>query len=231
MYNINPTSYETEKFFYATPDTKASNLFEKYAHPALTLKQQQTYIALDLEMSGLNPVKDKIIQIGWIPMQFSDNKFRIKKGINTNIDVPHVNNNVLKLTELTQTDLNHAPKLQQILPQLNLNQTFIGHHLSTDLEFLFMALNLNQQEIVQCHYLDSFYLANKKLNLHQCKNHKLQTLKDYYKIEAPMHHAYYDAISSALIYYYIQNDIKPEQVSRINLTELKPAEWIEIMNI
>lgn len=218
-----PFTYEAEAFFYPHQENKASKLFKKYCTQNYSLKDDQEYIALDLEMSGLDPVSDKIIQIAWIPIKFHQGNIKINHPLFSNIKVPNVKKNVLNLTKIKQIDLNQAPEIEKVLAKIDMqNTTFIGHHVVTDLEFLYFNLAKYQNDkLVPSKYLDSFYLSNQKLK-NTVRNHKLITLEKHFKIEAPQHNAYADALASALIFYYLKYDIPLKKIKSVSISD-KPA--------
>lgn len=193
-------SYQAEQFFYPSIKTRGAELFEKYSEEVHQLIPNKTYIALDLEMSGLNPDTDQIIQLAYIPFKFNASGIFIdnENAIYTNILSHKVKPEILHLTNLKQEELDNAPRIYNVLNQLDIKEkTFVGHHVSTDLAFLLQAMQNINLPLYKNYFVDSLYLSNEKLkHIHK---HTLFSLEDYYNIRAKHHNAYCDAVSSAII--------------------------------
>lgn len=227
-----PLNYQAERFFYYKKDNQASELFEQLSTQENYLKDNHPYSAVDLEMSGLDPVSDKIIQIAWIPIHFADNCMYFDENqLFTDVKVKHVAKEVLDLTHIKQQDLNNANSIKQILKHNDLqlrDLPVIGHHVCSDLEFMLFNLRKHaSKQLSNLRYLDSFYLSNAKLP--HLQDHHLQTLEEYYRINAPMHNAYADAISSAVIYWYLQNNVQPNEVANVTIGKEPDGKAIKLV--
>ena len=104
----------------------------------------QTYVALDLETTGLDPKRDAIMEVGAVRFRTSFRDGTIQSQV---LDEwrSHVNPGrpipiqIQQLTGITQGEVDHAPRFSQVL---NLIRRFVGsypivgHSVSFDLDFL-----------------------------------------------------------------------------------------------
>ncbi len=114
----------------------------------------RTYVALDLETTGLDPERDAILEVGAV-------KFQGEKVLEvfTSLVNPgrHIPRKVVDLTGITQEEAEQAPSLWTVLPRL---QRFVGrlpvvgHNIAFDLAFLRRHGLFEDQEA-----LDTFELA------------------------------------------------------------------------
>jgi len=93
-------------------------------------------VILDVETTGFNPRKDKIIEVAVLKV----NKGRILDSFSTLIN-PHkaIPRHITKLTGLTQADINPAPTFQEIELQLfefMKGHRIYGYNISFDKRFL-----------------------------------------------------------------------------------------------
>ncbi len=96
----------------------------------------RVYVALDIETTGLDPERDAILEIGAIRFKSS----RIYDTYSTLVDpgrpIPY---KIQQLTGITPTDIDGAPPLNTVLPELRRfvgDSPIIGHNIGFDLGFL-----------------------------------------------------------------------------------------------
>jgi DNA polymerase-3 subunit epsilon/ATP-dependent DNA helicase DinG len=93
-------------------------------------------VSLDLETTGLDPFKDSIIEIGAVKFRGDEILDTFSTLINPSRPIP------IKITELTgisSADVEHAPKLIDVLPRLSSfvrDLPIVGHNVMFDLGFL-----------------------------------------------------------------------------------------------
>ncbi|HIE38372.1 MAG TPA: DEAD/DEAH box helicase [Anaerolineales bacterium] len=113
-----------------------------------------TYVALDLETTGLDPDRDAIIEIGAVKFRGEEVLEEFSTLVNPGRRVP---SEIIALTNISDEDLEGAPRLQEVLPRLARfvgNRPVVGHSVGFDLGFLqrWTVLNANPR-------LDTFKLA------------------------------------------------------------------------
>jgi len=97
----------------------------------------RTYVALDIETTGLSPDKDAIIEIGAVRFHPGGEVSATWSSlVNPDRPLPF---RIQQLTGITQADLAGAPSLFQVLPALSRfvgDATIVGHNVGFDLDFL-----------------------------------------------------------------------------------------------
>lgn len=164
------------------------------------------YVVFDIETSGLNPHKDKIIEIGAI--KYIDNKpvDEFSYLIDPEINLSEI---VIKVTGITDKDLKGQKKIDEVLPLfLNFieNLPIIGHNVRFDYDFIeanIKKLNLNH---IKNKIIDTLFLS--RITIYDSKNHKLETLKEYLKLDYNSHRAVDDCKTCNALYQYCKNKRK-----------------------
>lgn len=98
--------------------------------------QAQSYIAVDLETTGLNPKLDKIIEIGAIRVEQGQEMARFHTMVNPRRPLEE---RVTALTGITDQMVENAPDIGDIIPGLVDfcgNLPLLGHHIIFDYSFL-----------------------------------------------------------------------------------------------
>lgn len=94
------------------------------------------YVALDLEMTGLQSERDAIVEIGAVKFRDDQVLETWSSLVNPNRPLPH---KIERLTGITQRELERAPSLHFLLPALTRfigEHPIVGHSIQSDLAFL-----------------------------------------------------------------------------------------------
>ena len=94
------------------------------------------YVALDLETTGLSSDRDAIIEIGAVKFRGDEILGEWSSLVNPNRPLPH---KIERLTGINQSEVEHAPSLFTVLPQLARfigENPIVGHTIQFDLAFL-----------------------------------------------------------------------------------------------
>lgn len=94
------------------------------------------FVSLDLETTGFNPKKDKIIEFGAIKFDLSGNKETLKFFVNPGIPLPQI---ITHITGITDKDLKSAPKFEEKMDEIKNfigDLPIIGHNIKFDTGFL-----------------------------------------------------------------------------------------------
>jgi predicted DnaQ family exonuclease/DinG family helicase len=115
----------------------------------------QTYVALDLETTGLDAERDAIIEIGAVKFRDDEVLDTFSTFVNPGRRIPTL---ITELTGIRDEDVVGAPGLHEVLPRLGrfaAEWPIVGHSVEFDLSFLrrHSALSENQR-------LDTFELAS-----------------------------------------------------------------------
>lgn len=156
-----------------------------------------SYICIDLETTGLNPKRDKIIEIGAV---------KVVDGVEAGVFSSFVNpgrkleDRIVALTGIQDKDLYDAPVINDVFCELMLfmeEYPLVGHSVLSDFSFLKKAaVDLKLQFERQA--VDTLKIARKYLpNL---ESRSLEALCDYYQIPHRPHRALEDAKATVLLY-------------------------------
>jgi len=114
----------------------------------------KTYVALDLETTGLDPMRDAIIEIGALRFEGERQVEKFSTFVNPGRKIPPF---VTELTGITDRDVESAPGIRRILPDLAYfvgRDPVVGHNIGFDLSFLRQHNTLQGQSSI-----DTFELA------------------------------------------------------------------------
>jgi ATP-dependent DNA helicase DinG len=96
----------------------------------------RVYVALDIETTGLDPERDAILEIGAVRFKGSHTFETYSSLVDPGRPIPF---KIQQLTGITPADIEGAPPLGTILPELRRfvgNNPIVGHNISFDLGFL-----------------------------------------------------------------------------------------------
>lgn len=109
---------------------------ERDAPPELEHLQDRTFVALDLETTGLNPQRDAIIEVGAVKFQGLEVIGTFQSLVNPYRDLPDF---IQRLTGISQKNVDGAPSFAGVAGELRDflgSFPLVGHNLSFDLNFL-----------------------------------------------------------------------------------------------
>lgn len=175
-----------------------------------------TYTALDLETTGLNPKRDRIIEIGAVKVC----EGKVTDTFQSLVDPGRVlDEKVSTLTGIQNEMLTGAPDMDQlILPLIEFigDDILLGHKILFDFSFVKKEA-VNHKLVFEKKGIDTLKLARKFLP--DLENRKLEYLCDYYKIEHTAHRALGDARAASDLYlilaqsFYNEKDFSPQQLN------------------
>ncbi len=96
----------------------------------------RTYVALDLETTGLQAERDAIVEIGAVKFRGDEVLDSWSSLVNPNRPIPH---KIERLTGISQSQVERAPSLHSVLPALMRfigENPLVGHNIKFDLSFL-----------------------------------------------------------------------------------------------
>ena len=175
----------------------------------------QNFICLDLETTGLNPKKDRIIEIGAVKVR----KGEIIDTFQSLIDPKQeVEERVESLTGISSKELQGQPTIQEILPGLKEfleEDVLLGHRVLFDYSFLKRAFT-NEKIAFERKGLDTLKLARQFVT--DCESKKLESLCQHYGIKHQAHRALGDALATVELYqilvekYYQEDAFEPKNL-------------------
>jgi len=104
------------------------------------LKQQKIYCSLDIETSGFDPLKNEILEVGFVFFELGEKGFKVTKEW-TSVFKPlkQVPANILGLTGITLDELDKAPDFtehKEFLQGSLGSAVIVGHNVNFDIKFL-----------------------------------------------------------------------------------------------
>ncbi len=114
----------------------------------------RTYIALDLETTGVDSHRDAIIEIGALKFRDDEVLDELSTFVDPGRSIPR---DITVLTGISDKDVRNAPQLYDVLPRLARfvgDKSIVGHSVNFDLQFLG-----RHSDQFDNHYIDTFELA------------------------------------------------------------------------
>lgn len=172
------------------------------------MSEADTYVALDLEMTGLNPKEDRIIEIGAVLVE----KGEIKKTFSTFVNPRcQLSERITEITGITQSDVSDAPEIGELLTVLSDfigDRDLLGHRILSDYSFLKRAF-VNGKMSFEKKGIDTLKLARKYLP--ELPSKRLPDVCAYYGIAQQAHRALEDAMAAHLVYQRLKQDFCREE--------------------
>jgi DNA polymerase-3 subunit alpha (Gram-positive type) len=156
----------------------------------MEISMYDTYVSIDLETTGLNPKRDRIIEIGAIRVE----QGQIVEEFSTFVDPGRkLEERITELTGIRDEDLADAPQLDEVFPKLLEfmgELPLLGHSILFDYSFLKKAA-VDRKITFERSAVDTLQIARKYLQ--ELPHRNLGYLCQYYEIPHHAHRALEDA--------------------------------------
>lgn len=162
-----------------------------------------TYIAIDLETTGLSAKMNKIIEVGAVKFVEGKETEVFSSYVNPGVMLPE---RITELTGITQEDLQDAPGIGDILDDLERflgEEILVGHNLLFDYSFLKRAFTFRKRKFEK-RGIDTLKIARACLSQEGKKS--LGDLCALYDIPLQAHRAVGDARAAGLLYQRLQKE-------------------------
>ena len=149
-----------------------------------------TYVSIDLETTGLNPKRDRIIEIGAIRVEQGEITEEFSTFVNPGRKLEE---RITELTGIRDEDLTEAPELDEVFPKLLEfmgDLPLLGHSILFDYSFLKKAA-VDRKLTFERSAVDTLQIARKYLP--ELPHRNLEYLCRYYEIPHHAHRALEDA--------------------------------------
>lgn len=156
-----------------------------------------SYVALDVETTGLDPKRDKIIEIGMVKVRSGRIAARFETFVNPG---RMLEERIIALTGIRDEQLVDAPDIEEIIPGLLHfigEDILVGHRILFDYSFIKKAA-ANHRFTFEKTGIDTLKLA--KTFLPDLESRSLAFLCEYYGIEHNAHRALADAKAASDLY-------------------------------
>jgi len=134
----------------------------------------ESFVAVDLETTGLDPKCETIIEVGLIHFKKGKIAEKFSKTINPR---KTVSDHVLMLTGIKQAELDASLPLEKIIPDIKKfikDEPIVGHNIAFDISFLQKSFPLDNVAY------DTFNLS--RMYLPFISSHSLSSIVEYFKI-------------------------------------------------
>lgn len=162
------------------------------------LHMLKSYIAFDIETTGLSPEDNEIIEIGALKVQNGKVQERFMEFIKPKSSIP---GNITGLTGITNEMVREAGTVEQVLPEFLRfcgSEILIGHNVLFDYSFVNISAGRLGCEFVK-DGIDTLRIA--KAVHSELPSRSLESLCCHYHIEnTAAHRAYHDALATAKLY-------------------------------
>lgn len=159
---------------------------------------QESYIALDLETTGLRPRCDRILEIGAVRVEDGDVTGTYTTFVDCGIEIPQ---RITELTGITEEMVSGSPCLEEAVNGFLAfagERVLLGHNLPFDYSFMKRSV-VNLGGSFERAGLDT--LAISRVCLPQLPGKSLDRLAEHYGIPQGHHHrALDDAMTAAMLY-------------------------------
>jgi predicted DnaQ family exonuclease/DinG family helicase len=170
----------------------------------------ESFVAIDLETTGLDPQLETIIEVGLVLFE----KGKIKEKFTTTVNPRKtVSDNVLMLTGIKQEELYSSPVLEKIIPDIKdfiKEKPLVGHNVSFDINFLERSFPVKNTTY------DTYNLS--RIYLPFVSSHSLSGIVEYFKIPYEnAHRASDDAEMAGEIFlriFDLMSNLDPELLKR-----------------
>ena len=161
-------------------------------------RDPDSYVVVDLETTGLQPAKDRILEIGAVKVENGEVKDTFCTFINPRMAIPPF---IQALTGITQDMVENAPTAEQAFYEfLDFcgDRDLMGHNLMFDYSFLkHQAANLKLS--FEKRGIDTLKIARSVLP--ELESRSLTSLCEYFQINGEQaHRAFHDALATHEVY-------------------------------
>lgn len=173
----------------------------------LMLDSPNTFVAVDVETTGLSPRSDEIIQIGAIKYENGVECDRFMSYVKPTVSISPQASKVNNIYDDTVAD---APDIKTVLKEfINFvgDNTLIAHNAPFDMKFLQTSLNRCGMDTLKNVVFDTLDAAKFFLTL---DNYKLETISKHYGMDVTHHEAVSDCSVCARLYLDFLDNITPE---------------------
>lgn len=157
-----------------------------------------SYIALDLETTGLNPKYARILEVGAVKIKEGKIIDTYDKIVNAKTNL---SNQIVNLTGITQEMMEEGEEIEKVMVELLDfcgDEVLLGHNIIFDYSFVKKAAT-NLKMTFEKEAIDTLKLARRFLP--ELEKRSLEYLCEYYQItQKEKHRAYYDALAASQLY-------------------------------
>lgn len=178
-----------------------------------------SYVALDIETTGLNPKYERILEIGAVRVRDGKVVGSYESIVRAGVKIP---SQITRLTGITDEMLKEGKELKQVMEEFHEfcgEDILLGHNISFDFSFIKKAL-VNMGISFEKSAIDTLKIA--RVFLPELEKRSLEYLSEYFSITTKSHHrAYDDALAASDLYQILLERFYP-----ISKKEFEPRQLV-----
>ncbi len=144
------------------------------------------YVVLDLETTGLDKRKDRIIEVAAIRVENGAMTEKMETFVRCDVLIPQ---DIVQMTGITEELMRGGKETEDVLEELSEfadGLPFVCHNASFDKDFLTEAFRRAHMEALDNRFIDTMKLA--QLLIPNMENYKLSSLADYLNVPSDQRH-------------------------------------------
>ena len=161
------------------------------------------YVVFDLETTGFDPKTARIIEIGALKYKNNELVEELSILVNPECEIPDV---ITMITGIDDELVKNAITIEEALPQFIQfieDLPLVAHNSNFDLSFIEENINRLELPMIIDRNIDTVYLARKYIK--GVFNHKLETLKNYFRLTYSSHRSIEDCLTTNHVYQYCKS--------------------------
>lgn len=161
------------------------------------------YVVFDLETTGFDPKTAKIIEIGALKYKNNELIEELSILVNPECEIPDV---ITMITGIDDELVKNAITIEEALPQFIQfieDLPLVAHNSNFDLSFIEENINRLHLAMITNKNIDTVLLARKYIK--GVYNHKLETLKNYFRLTYSSHRSIEDCLTTNHVYQYCKS--------------------------
>lgn len=161
------------------------------------------YVVFDLETTGFDPKTARIIEIGALKYKNNELVEELSILVNPECEIPDV---ITMITGIDDELVKNAITIEEALPQFIQfieDLPLVAHNSNFDLSFIEENINRLELPMITNKNIDTVYLARKCIK--GVFNHKLETLKNYFRLTYSSHRSIEDCLTTNHVYQYCKS--------------------------
>ncbi|CAK1227894.1 PolC-type DNA polymerase III [Fructobacillus cardui] len=182
------------------------------------LAKDQTYVAFDLETTGLSAVSDRIIELSAVKMELGNVVDKFSEYINPGFPLSEFTTNLTSITDAMVANAKPEKDVINAFREWAAGTILIGHNVTFDVDFLNATYDRYNEEAISNPVIDTLTLT--RWLYPDYKSYRLGTLAKKFSIELEQaHRAIYDAETTGHLAWKLLKEAK-ERFDLSNLNQL-----------
>lgn len=182
------------------------------------LGKDQTYVAFDLETTGLSAVSDRIIELSAVKMELGNVVDKFSEYINPGFPLSEFTTNLTSITDAMVANAKPEEEVIAAFREWSKDAILIGHNVTFDVDFLNATYARYQKHPIENPVIDTLTLT--RWLYPDYKSYRLGTLAKKFSIELEQaHRAIYDAETTGHLAWKLLKEAK-ERYDLTNFNQL-----------